>query len=168
MDVNEEIVKEWLHICKKQFTLESIRFKVYGPKGGSNYSDIDILAVDKGGNYYDYEIKWRSAYSLRATDKKNIGAFIKQVLRKERIEKIKEIIGNKPCKHIFVTTKQLFGRSKTKRGMITKEFSKRNITTIFFEDIIKELVSQIEVKGRYDSPILQTIRMLKYFKITKE
>ena len=88
MDVNEEIVKEWLHICKKQFTLENIRFKVYGSKGGSNYSDIDILAVDKDGNYYDYEIKWRSVYSLGATDKESIDAFIKQVLRKERIEKI--------------------------------------------------------------------------------
>ena len=168
MDVNEEIVKEWLHICKKQFTLESIRFKVYGPKGGSNYSDIDILAVDKDGNFYDYEIKWRSVYSLNATDKESIDAFIKQVLRKERIEKIKEIIGEKTCKHIFITTKQLFGRSETKRKLIIEEFNKRNIKIIFFEDIINELVAHIEIKGRYDSPILQTIRMLKYFKITKE
>ncbi|MDN5327913.1 MAG: hypothetical protein PWP03_551 [Candidatus Woesearchaeota archaeon] len=131
MDVNEEIVKEWLHICKKQFTLESIRFKVYGPKGGSNYSDIDILAVDKNGNFCDYEIKWRSVYSLNATDKESIDAFIKQVLRKERIEKIKEITGDNPCKHIFITTKQLFGRSETKRKLITEEFNKRDIEIIF-------------------------------------
>ena len=168
MDVNEEIVKEWLHICKRQFTLESIRFKVYGPKGGSNYSDIDILAVDKNGNFYDYEIKWRSVYSLNATDKESVDAFIKQVLREERIEKINEIIGDKLCKHIFITTKQLFGRSETKRKLITEEFNKKDIEIVFFEDVINELVAHIEIKGRYDSPILQTIRMLKYFKITKE
>jgi hypothetical protein len=46
-----------LHIHKKQFTLENIRFKVYGSKGGSNYSDIDILTVDKDENFYDYKIK---------------------------------------------------------------------------------------------------------------
>jgi len=167
MDVNEEIVKEWLHICKNQFTLDSIRFKVYGPKGGSNYSDIDILAVDRDGNYYDYEIKWRSVYSLNATDKETLDAFINQVIRKERIEKIKEIIGNNPCKHIFVTTHQLFGRSDEKRQSIVKEFNERGIEVLFFEDIIKELVNEVKVKGRHDSPILQTIRMLKYYKLLK-
>jgi len=168
MDVNEEIIIEWLHNCKQQFTIDSIKFKVYGPKGGSNYSDIDILAVDKNGNYYDYEIKWRSVYSLVATDKEKLKAFINQVIRKERIAKLKEFIGNKSCKHIFITTHQLFGRSEKKRKIITKEFNKRNIEIIFFEDIIKELLDKIEIKGRYDSPILQTIRMLKYFKLIKD
>lgn len=168
MDVNEEIVVNWLNLCKEQFTIENIRFKVFGPKGGSNYSDIDILAVDKNGKYYDYEIKWRSVYSLNATDGETLEAFINQMLRKERVEKIKEIIGKKQYEKIFITTKRLFGRSSEKRNFIEKEFKKKGIKIIYFEELINELVDKIEIKGRYDSPILQTIRMLKYFEKIKE
>jgi len=165
MDVNEEIVVKWLNICKRQFTIENIAFKTFGPKGGSNYSDIDILAVDKDDKYYAYEIKWRSVYSLGGTDKESLESFINQVTRKEREEKIKEIIGNKPYKKIFVTTKTLFGKSEKKRNSIEQEFIKKGIEVLYFEKIIKELTDKITIKGRYDSPILQTIRMLKYFNL---
>ena len=167
MDVNEEIVVKWLNLCKRQFTIENISFKVFGSKGGSNYSDIDILAVDNKGNYYAYEIKWRSVYVLSMTNQEILKGFINQITRKEREEKIKEIIGNKSYKKIFVTTKGLFGRSESKRKIIENEFTKNNIEVIYFEEIIKELVNKITVNGRYDSPILQTIRMLKYFGLVK-
>ena len=81
MDANEEIIREWLHLCKKQFTIDNISFKVFGPKGGSNYSNIDFFAVDNEGNYYDYEVKWRSIYSLGATNKETTEAFLEQVFR---------------------------------------------------------------------------------------
>ncbi|MDP3698906.1 MAG: hypothetical protein Q8R47_04925 [Nanoarchaeota archaeon] len=168
MDVNEEIVKQWLHSCKQQFTIDDIRFKVFGPKGGSNYSNVDLLAVDKAGKYYDYEIKWRSVYSLGATDKETPAALINQMLRKERVEKIKSIIGRKPYQKIFITTYQMFGRSQEKRDKFVKIFNSNKIQVLFFEEIIKELVSAIDVKGRYDSEVLQTIRMIKYFDLLKE
>jgi len=164
MDVNEEVVKQWLHICKKQFTIENIRFKVYGSKGVSNYSDIDILSVDVDGNYYDYEIKWRSVYSIGATDKEELGSLIHKMLRTERIEEIKKIIGDKPYKKIFITTKQMFGKTVKKRNHFIREFKKKGIEIKFFEDIISELVGKIDLKGRYDSQITQTIRVMKYFK----
>lgn len=166
-DVNEEIIKQWLHICKKQFTLDDVRFKVFGSKGGSNYSNIDLLAVDADGIYYDYEIKWRSVYSLGATDKETTEAFLHQLLRKERVEVIKKIIGNKPYKKRFITTFQLFGRSEEKRDTFIKTFKTHGIDVLFFEDIIKELIETIDVKGRYDSEVLQTIRMIKYFDLLK-
>ncbi len=167
MDVNEEIVVKWLNLCKRQFTIENIGFKTFGPKGGSNYSDIDILAVDNNGDYYAYEIKWRSAASVGATDKEKLPSLINQVIRKEREEKIKEIIGDKEYKRIFITTKQFFGSEK-KREIIENKFAINKIDVIYFEEIINELVNKITIKGRYDSPILQTIRMLKYFKIVKK
>jgi len=166
-DVNEEIITEWLHLCKRQFTIDNIKFKVYGPKGGSNYSDVDILTVDKDGKYYDYEVKWRSKFSLGATNKETVSAFINQMLRKERVETIKKIIGNKSYQKVFITTYSLFGRSEEKRKKIEGEFNKNKIKIKYFEDIIPELVDKIETIGRYDSPILQTIRMLKYFKMVK-
>ena len=95
MDVNEEIVREWLQLCKKQFTIDNISFKVSGPKGGSNYSNIDLLAIDTEGNYYDYEVKWRSTNSIGATDKETVEGFLEQLFRNERIDTIKSIIGNK-------------------------------------------------------------------------
>jgi len=163
MDVNEEIIKEWLHLCKKQFTIENICFKIVGPKGGSNYSDIDLLATDGKGNFYDYEVKWRSVYSVGATDKETIGAYINQMTRRERLKKIQEIIGDKPVKRIFITTKVHFGKSLKKRQSIEQEFRLANIKIMYFDDIIKELTSFVSTLGRYNSPILQTIRILRLF-----
>ncbi len=165
MEVNEEIIKQWLHICKKQFTLDDVRFKVYGPKGGSNYSNIDLLGVDRYGKYYDYEIKWRSVYSLSATEKEEPDSLINQMTREERVKKIREIIGNKSYSKIFITTYQMFGMGQDKRQKFIKLFKSRNIKVLFFEDVIKELVEAINVNGRYDSQILQTIRMMKYFEL---
>lgn len=163
MDVNEEIVKEWLHTCKRQFTIEGIRFKTFGKKGGSNYSNIDILAVDTNGIYYDYEIKWRSVYSIGATDKEGVENFISQMTRPERIETIHGIIGNKLYRKVFVTTMDHFGKTEKKRKSISDQFKNANIELIYFEDIVKDLVEKVETYGIYDVPILQTIRMLKKF-----
>ena len=115
MDVNEIIVEEWLRLCENQFTITNIPFKVFGPKGGSNYSNIDIFAVDRKGNFYDYEIKWRRIYSLGATDKETVESLIKQLKRRERVSRIRELIGQKPYKKILITTKVFFGKKKEKR-----------------------------------------------------
>ena len=163
MDVNEEIAKEWLHLCKKQFTLDNIPFKVYGPKGGSNYSNIDLLAVDSENNYYDYEVKWRSVYSLSASDKETPEGFLHQMTRPERIEKIREIIGERSYKKILITTHHHFGKTEKKKNEFINFFNKHQIEVIFFEDIINELINQIKTNGRYDSPVLQVIRILKLF-----
>ena len=160
MDVNEKIVEEWLRLCKQQFTITNIPFKVRGPKGGSNYSNIDILASDTKGYFYDYEVKWRSVYAIGATDKETVKSLIYQIIRPERIQKIKEIIGNKNYKKILITTKIFFGRKKEE---IIKEFKRNNIDVLFFEDIIPGLVESIGVLGRYDSEVLQIIRILKQF-----
>lgn len=45
---------------------------MYGSKGGSNYSDIDILTVDKDENFYDYKIKWCLVYFLNIKDKRGL------------------------------------------------------------------------------------------------
>lgn len=165
MDVNEEIITAWLQLCKEQFVMENITFKVIGPKRGSNYSNIDILAVDKNGKYYDYEIKWRSVYSISATDNETPEKLIYQMNRNERVQKIKEIIGNKKYEKVFITTHNMFGKKESKRKEFEKLFRKNGIEILYFDDIIPELVNKIEIKGKYDSEVLQTIRMMKYFKL---
>jgi hypothetical protein len=40
-------------------------------------------------------------------------------------------------------------------------FLEKSIKIIYFEDIVRELVEITEVKGSYDSMVLQIIRMLK-------
>jgi hypothetical protein len=44
-------------------------------------------------------------------------------------------------------------------------FLEKSIKIIYFEDIVRELVEITEVKGSYDSMVLQIIRMLKYYKV---
>jgi hypothetical protein len=163
MDVNEEIVREWLHLCQSQFTIDDINFKVYGPKGGSNYSNIDLLAVDAQGRYYDYEIKWRSVYSIGATADETPEWLVTQMTRKERVEKIQTIIGNHDCKRILVTSKTFFGKSVQKRAKHTEFFRSHGIEIVYFEDIVSDLIGKVSLNGRYNSMLLQIVRMLKQF-----
>ena len=168
MDINEEIVEKWLQLAKNRFTRTNISFKVKGKKGGSNYSDIDILAVDNEGKYYDYEVKWRSKATLSATNQEKLNDIIKQMTRPERIEKIEKIIGKKEYEKIFVTTRSFLGKSDQKQNELTKVFEENNIKVIFFKDILEELVEIINVKGRYDSMAIQIIRMLKFYDLLKD
>ena len=163
MDVNEQIVNTWLNLCKNQFTITNISFKVFGPKGGSNYSDIDILAVDSNNNYFDYEIKWRSVYSLSATDKETPENILNQISRKERVEKIRSIIGDNEYKRYLIVAKVFFGKTEKKKKRFINYFNENGIGIIYFEDIIKELIDAVNLKGRYDLEVLQIIRMLKSF-----
>ncbi len=164
MDVNEKIINTFLN-SKNYFTIVNIPFKVKGPKGGVNYSNIDILAVDNKNNFYDFEIKWRSVFSIGATDKETVESLINQLTRKERKEKIKELIGDKKYKKILVTTRIMFGKRKDKQEKFIKRFNDKGIDIWFFDDIIPELVKNIKILGRYDEEILQIIRIIKQFKI---
>lgn len=160
MDTNEKIIEEWLRLCRNQFTIANIPFKVLGPKGGVNYSNIDILSVDIKGNFYDYEVKFRSEYLISATD---IKEYIKQLNRKERVEKIYQIIGKTKYKKIFIATKIMFGKRKEKINSFLSIFEKENIEVLFFEDVIVDLIKAVNLKGRYDSQMLQIIRLLKKY-----
>lgn len=167
MDTNEKIIEEWLRLCKNQFTITNISFKVVGLKGGSNYSNVDILSVDCDGNFYDYEVKFRSEYSIGATEKEKPESLINQMCRKEREEKIKQIIKSKKYQKIFVTTKAMFGKRKDKIDYIFSLFNKEDIKIIFFEDVVMDLANIVNIKGRYDSQILQTIRLLKKYNLLR-
>ena len=160
MDTNEKIIEEWLRLCRNQFTITNIPFKVFGPKGGSNYSNIDILSVDTKGNFYDYEVKFRSEYLISATDVKE---YIEQLNRKERAEKIFQIIGKIKYKKIFIATKIMFGKKQEKINDFLLIFKKENIEVLFFEDVIADLIKAVNLKGRYDSQMLQIIRLLKKY-----
>jgi hypothetical protein len=55
------------------------------------------------------------------------------------------------------------GKTDAKRKKLEAFFRKKDLSILYFEDIIPQLLEKVLVTGRYDSPILQTIRMLKYF-----
>jgi len=64
-EVNEEILEQYLKIVKGWFYIGDIPFTV-----PYNYSNIDVLGYDPTENqYYDFEVKFRSAYSLTNNDK---------------------------------------------------------------------------------------------------
>lgn len=166
MDVNEKIVEEWVRRCKRQFTIINIHFKVTGPKGGSNYSDIDILGLDAKGNVYDYEIKWRSTPWVGTTQKETLEALAGQLLRKERTREIQNITGKKPDHRILITPKLMLEASRKRYEKLLAEFKKESIEIIFFETVLDELILSVNSKGRYDSEILQLIRMFRILDIS--
>lgn len=174
-DVNEEIISQYLKVVKKWFYATDISFKVI--RGNSN---IDILAFDPLNNkYYDIEVKFRSAYTISAnpkettdTSKNSVSWFTRQFsIYPERELKIKEFTNKQKPIKVLVTTKQLFGKSKNKQQQLEilfkREMSKngfKNSEIWYFDDIIKELYDSIDLKGRYNTELLQTIRMIKTYK----
>ena len=75
MDVNEEIVIQYIKLIKKWFYMTDISFEV-----PHNYSNIDLLAYDPENNkYYDIEVKYRSAFSLTLKDMNENAEFLKFV-----------------------------------------------------------------------------------------
>src|SRR6266581_7025996 len=65
MEVNEEIIEQYLKFVKHWFYISDISFRVPG-----NFSNIDLLAFDPAsGDYYDIEVKYRSVVALTARNR---------------------------------------------------------------------------------------------------
>lgn len=168
MDVNEQIIEQYLKSVKKWFYMTDIAFKV-----PHNYSNIDLLAYDpQNDRFYDFEVKFRSAFTISQVDlgnDLNFNKFINQFIKPERDEAIKGIVGEKPVTKVFVTTHKLFGVSDIKKDKMEKEFKNRissygfECEIWYFDDIIPELYKQTEKTGRYNSELMQTIRLIKTY-----
>ena len=166
MDVNEEILEQYLKVVKNYFYIGDISFTV-----PSNYSNIDVLGYSqKDDKYYDFEVKYRSAYSLTNSDE-GIEYLIEQFskYKKEREDKLREFIGEKESIKVIVTTHTMLGKSLKKRTQMEKRFHKRMTEEGFeseiwyFDEMIPKLVDAVSLKGKHSTQLLQTIRMLKTF-----
>jgi Holliday junction resolvase len=142
--------------------MTDISFKVPG-----NYSNIDILAYDPNKDkYYDIEVKYRSAFKISKNDSENaLNGILKQLLRVERQAKINEIIGNKAITKVFVTTKLSLGKTNTIKDELINKLKQKGYDSEvwYFDDIITTLYKMTEVKGRYNSELKQTIRLIKTY-----
>jgi hypothetical protein len=165
-EVNEEILEQYLKVVKGWFYIGDIPFTV--PR---NYSNIDVLAYDPLGDlYYDFEVKFRSAFSL-TNDGEAVGYLVEQFekYRVEREDKLREFIGKRETIKVIVTTKKMVGKSEAKRSAMEASFHgkmkvlKYKSELWYFDDMIPELVDRVEVKGRYNTQLLQTIRLLKLY-----
>jgi len=173
-DVNEEIVAQYLKLVKKWLYAVDISFVV-----PQNYSNVDILSFDPAsGKYYDIEVKYRSAYTVAATDRtgKDISASSVQWLVEqftawpERDKVIKQYTGSRSTTKVLVTTKQMMGKMVAKRHKLEAAFKKglakagfRESEVWYFDEMIPEIVDQVRMEGRYNTELLQTIRMLKVY-----
>ncbi len=166
-DVNEEILEQYLKVVKKWFYVTDIGFVVPG-----NYSNIDVLGYDHiKYKYYDFEVKYRSAFSL-ANNGEDILYLVEQFTKfqEQREEKLKEYIGKSKSVKIVVTTHQMMGKSIKKRSEMEKSFKDamkkegfHRSEIWYFDDMIPELVEAVPEKGRYNTQLLQAIRMLKIY-----
>jgi len=168
-EVNEEILEQYLKITKRWFTVIDIPFAV-----PHNYSNIDVLGYDPTtGKYYDFEVKYRSAYSL-TNNGKDIFYLVEQFTKfKDLREKaLSDFIGTQSTVKIIVTTYKMLGKSLKKRKSMESDFNKAmtaagfNSQIWYFDEIIPQLVSKVNTRGRYNTQLLQTIRMLKAYNIT--
>lgn len=165
-EVNEEILEQYLKVVKRWFYIGDISFTV-----PHNYSNIDVLGYDPiADQYYDFEVKFRSAFSL-TNDGEGIGYLVDQFekYRAQREAKLREFIGRRKTIKVVVTTKKMVGKSETKRSEMERSFHQKmkalkyKSELWYFDDMIPELVDRVEVKGRYNTQLLQTIRMLRLY-----
>jgi hypothetical protein len=154
-----KIVKGWFYIGDIPFTVPH------------NYSNIDVLGYYPIANqYYDLEVKFRSAFSL-TNDGETIGYLVDQFekYREQAEEKLREFIGRRKTIKVVVTTKKMVGKFEAKRSEMEASFHRKmkalkyRSELWYFDDMIPELVGRVEVKGRYNTQLLQTIRMLKLY-----
>lgn len=173
-DVNEEIVIQYIKLVKRWLYVSDIPFQV--PR---NYSNVDILAYDpKNKKYYDIEVKYRSAFTIPATNrngknvsKKAVIPYTEQFVKyKNRNNAIKDFSQNKKPIKLLVTTKKMFGKSDKKRKQIESAFKSvlknkgyHNSLVWYFDDIIPELYKKVSKEGRHNTELLQTIRMIKVY-----
>lgn len=160
-EVNEEILEQYLKVVKKWFYIGDIPFTV-----PHNYSNIDVLAFNpENRRYYDFEVKFRSAYSLTNNSASTdflVDQFHKY--RRERDSKLREYIGRKIPIRVIVTTHTMMGRSVSKRTQMEQRFRERmkalgcTAEVWYFDDMIPELVSCVETAGRYNTQLLSTLR----------
>lgn len=165
-EVNEEILEQYLKVKKHWLYAGDIPFKVK-----HNYSNIDVLGFDPEADaYYDFEVKYRSAFSL-TNDGKSIDYLVDQFdkYRDEREAKLLEFTHGKPTTKIVVTTYKMLGMSKSKRTAMEKAFHTKMKALGFkseiwyFDEMIPELVKCVDEAGRYNTQLFQTIRMLKVY-----
>jgi hypothetical protein len=142
MDVNEQIVEQYLKLVMKWFYMTDISFKV-----PYNYSNIDLLAYNPlDDKYYDIEVKYRLVFTISLANREKDTEFKK-----------------------FVTTYKLFGLSIDKKQQVEKEFIKLMLSSGFdceiwyFDEIIPKIYNQTDLNGRYNTELLQTIRFIKTY-----
>ncbi len=165
-EVNEEILEQYLKVKKRWFYVGDISFTV-----PHNYSNIDVLAYDPlEQKYYDFEVKYRSAFSL-TNNGKDIDYLVEQFskYKNEREAKLMEFTHGQPTTKIVVTTKKMLGLSQKKRFEMESTFHKKMNALGFtsqiwyFDEMIPELVKCVDTAGRYNTQLLQTIRLLKVY-----
>jgi hypothetical protein len=162
-DVNEEIVAQYLKLVRRWFYVPDISFAV-----PHNYSNVDLLAFDPNSDrYYDIEVKYRSRYTIAATDRKGN--------RKERERAIERYTHKHKSTKVLVTTKQMMGKTPAKRERLESAFLSglakvgfNDAEVWYFDDMIPKIVECVGEAGRYDTELLQTIRMLKVFGMKSE
>ena len=144
-----------------------------------NYSNIDILAYDPNAQkYYDIEVKYRSAYTISANNRngdkvsnRSVLPYVEQFTKyKTRDETLKKYTFDKKAIKLLVTTKRMFGKSDRKRKLIESAFrnalkkKKHNRSKVwYFDEIIPELYDKTSQEGRYNTELLQTLRMIKVY-----
>jgi hypothetical protein len=179
-DVNEEIVAQYLKLVRGWFYVPDISFAV-----PYNYSNVDLLAFDPNSDrYYDIEVKYRSKYTIAATDRKGNDKSAKSVAwlveeftahRKERERAIERYTHKHKSTKVLVTTKQMMGKTPAKRERLESAFllglakvGFNDAEVWYFDDMIPKIVECVGEAGRYDTELLQTIRMLKVFGMKSE
>lgn len=159
-------MEQYLKVVKRWFYIGDIPFAV-----PHNYSNIDVLGYDPIANkYYDFEVKFRSAASFTNNAESVdylVGQFEKY--KTEREAKLRQFIGRKRTIKVVVTTRKFFGNSESKRSAMERTFHEHmkalgyKSKLWYFDDMIPELMEKVDIKGRYNTQLLQTIRMFKLY-----
>lgn len=128
------IIREWLKVVKKQFTMENIHYK-----RGDKFEDIDILALDIKGNFYEYELNLPFRDGPANSTRNDSSSMIDRLFNSDRLSKLAEYVKDTgSIEKNLILSKSALGSSQL-LGQQEERFKSKGIKVIYFEDITAEL-----------------------------
>ncbi len=165
-DVNEEIVRQYFEL-KGYFVRTDVPYlksKNQTGKKSSGYGDIDLVLMHPNG--YKAIVGVSGWHRERITPsyiedwEDRLFSFVSPLA----LDKASQVLGTQDFKKILVIS-QLGSRGDSKSKFIQEAKKKGVDEVIEFPTILKELIKLIEIEPSYDSEVLQTLRLLKIYKI---
>ena len=168
-DVNEEIVRRYFEL-KGYFVQTGVKYiksKEQTGKKSSGYGDIDLIVTNpKTGDKAIVGVSaWhreRFVPSYVKTSPHRLFSFVSPLALKKAVK----VLGSRKFKKILVVSR--LGSKESSKKAFIKEAKKRGVDEIKeFPTILKELMKLIKIAPRYDSEVLQTLRLLIIYNLVE-
>lgn len=152
IEPGQVIVQKWFEM-QGYFLQTNVKYKV--PR---NYSDIDLIGINKNGEGLVVEVKSWVQYAIGVKEGKDL---IRRLSSNKTLSrKIERTIGKRKTKKVLVLT-QL---SKWTMAKLDKFAKARHVQIVTMDNLLTSLIQHLDLGPSYDDEALQVLRIIKAYK----